>query len=68
MALQKTAYKNTLKQGFIQVLSNPNIENNVEAIAEGLANVIANAGDTFVKTGNAVGTDSDGNSHTLTIE
>ena len=68
MPLQKTIYKNALKQGFIQVFSNPNINNNVEAVAEALANVMADNTEIFVKTGKAVGSDSNGDTHALTIE
>ncbi len=40
MALQKAAYKSALKVGFIQALSNPKTQSNVDAIAEALADVI----------------------------
>ena len=60
MALQKAAYKSALKVGFIQALSNPKTQSNVDAIAEALADVIANAGDIFVKTGTVTGVTSNG--------
>jgi hypothetical protein len=68
MALQKAALKNSLKIGFKQILSNPSIQNNVDQIANQMAILISDNIDVFVKTGNAVGTDSDGNTHALTIE
>ncbi|MDB0601069.1 hypothetical protein PL373_07905 [Tenacibaculum maritimum] len=60
MALNKTALKNRLAQ----ILSNPKTNSNVNAVATELADAI----DEFVKTGSAVGVDSHGDSHNLTIE
>lgn len=55
--------KEQLKAKLIQAFSQPDIESNIETIAEEMANAI----DEFVKTGNAVGTDTNGDGHTLEI-
>ncbi len=68
MALDKTTLKNNLKSGLIQILSNPTIQNNVNTIAEQLAILMSNEIDTYVKTGNATGVDSRGDTHNLNIE
>lgn len=59
MALDKAR----LIEDFIDALTNPSTENNAEAKAIAMANAV----DAFVKTGNAVGTDTNGDGHTLTI-
>ena len=68
MELQKAALKASLKVGMIQIFSNPSTNNNVETIAEQLAELIADKVDVFVKTGKAIGADSGGDAHNLTIE
>jgi len=68
MALQKSVLKNNLKTGLIQILSNPNTQNNVTQIANQLATLISDEVDAFVKTGQAVGSDTGGDTHALTIE
>lgn len=60
MALDKAG----LEAKLIQIFSDPQLESNVEIVAEKLANAI----DEFVKTGNAVGVDSRGDTHNLTIQ
>lgn len=59
MALDKA----TLTAQFIQILGNPLTSSNVAVVATALANAI----DDYVKTGNAIGTDTHGDGHTLTI-
>ncbi|AUS06486.1 hypothetical protein [Pseudotamlana carrageenivorans] len=68
MALNKTALKSELQQGFINIFSDPKTENNVEEVAEQLADLISNKVNDFVKTGSAIGVDSRGDTHNLTIE
>ena len=68
MALVKATLKASLKSGMIQIFSNPQTQGNIQAVAEELSELIANEVDAFVKTGNAVGTDSRGDAHNLTIE
>lgn len=60
MALDKAG----LEAKLMQIFSDPQLESNVEIVAKKLANAI----DEFVKTGNAVGTDSRGDTHNLTIQ
>lgn len=59
MALQKQQLENDI----LLVLKNHSTTNNVETVAKQLANAI----DKYVKTGNATGTDSRGDTHNLTI-
>ena len=59
MALNKAQ----LKADLIAALNDPKTTNNVDAVASALADAI----DSYVKTGNAVGTDSRGDAHNLTI-
>jgi len=68
MALNKTALKNSLKTGLITILSNPQTQNNVNTVAEQLATLLSDKIDVYVKTGNAVGSDSNGDTHALNIE
>lgn len=67
MALQKTALKNGLKTGLIQIFSSPQTQSNVNTIADQLATLLADKIDTYVKTGKATGTDSNGDTHNLPI-
>ncbi len=60
MALDKAALKAKLKQ----ILSDPSITSNVDKVASAFADSI----DEFVKTANAVGSDSNGDGHNLTIQ
>ena len=60
MALNKAG----LTAQLIQILSNPQTTSNVVAVATALADAI----DEYVKTGNAIGVDSHGDSHNLTIQ
>lgn len=59
MALNKTQLVNDLTI----LLSNPSVTSNVNAVAVQLADAI----DSYVKSGNAVGTDSRGDTHSLTL-
>ena len=60
MALNKTGLKTQL----ITILSDPKTTSNITTVATALANAI----DDYVKTGAAVGTDSRGDAHNLTIQ
>lgn len=60
MALDKAGLTTKLKQ----IFSNPKTTSNVDTIATELADAI----DQYVKTGNAIGTDSRGDAHNLTIQ
>lgn len=59
MALNKAQ----LQADLITAFSDPKTTNNVAAVAEALAAAI----DNYVKTANATGTDSHGDSHNLSI-
>ena len=56
--------KDALKAEFVTIFSNPQIINNVEVVAEAMANAI----DEYVKTGKATGADSNGDTHNLTLQ
>ncbi len=60
MAFNKTQLRNDL----IEIFNNPSTEGNVNAVATALANAI----DDYVKTGNAIGTDTNGDTHNLTLQ
>lgn len=60
MALNKAGLRTQL----IDILNNPQTTSNVVAVATALADAI----DTYIKTGNATGTDSRGDIHNLRIE
>lgn len=69
MALQTQILKTAIQQAFIRAFTQPDFnENNAHKIAQELGDDIGAAVDAFVKTGNAVGTDSRGDSHNLTIQ
>ena len=68
MALDKATLKSELKAGFITIFSNPKTSNNVNTVAEQLATLISDKVDVYVKTGKAVGTDTRGDGHNLTIQ
>ncbi len=55
--------KAQLKADLITILSSPNTINNVTDVATALADAI----DAYVKTGNAAGVDSRGDTHNLTL-
>lgn len=59
MALNKAQ----LKADLIAALSDPKTANNVNTVATALADAI----DSYVKTGNAIGMDSRGDAHNLNI-
>lgn len=59
MALNKTQLAASIKIAF----NKANTSNNIDEIANDLASAI----DTYIKTGNAVGVDSRGDSHNLNI-
>lgn len=67
MPLNKTQLKTDLTIGLKQIFSNPSTVNNVDKVAEAMATLIADKMETFVKTGNAVGADSNGATHNLSI-
>jgi hypothetical protein len=67
MALNKTILKTELQAGLITILNNPQTTKNVTVIAEQMATLLADKIDNYVKTGNAVGTDTQGNAHNLKI-
>jgi hypothetical protein len=67
MALNKATLKAELQAGLITILSNPQTTSNVNTIAEQMATLLSDKIDDYVKTGNAVGTDSGGDGHNLTI-
>ncbi len=60
MAFNKTQLRNDL----IEIFNNPSTEGNVNAVATALAEAI----DNYVKTGNAIGTDTNGDTHNLTLQ
>lgn len=68
MAFDKTTLKTALENGLKQIFDSPNTSNNKDAVAEQMAQLIADKVDDYVKTGNAVGTDSNGDTHALTLE
>lgn len=67
MALDKPTLQSTLQTGLTTILNNPQITNNAAIIAAQVATLFANAIDVYVKTGNAVGADTGGDGHNLTI-
>ncbi len=68
MAFNKLVLKNDLKVGLRQIFDNPSIVNNKDAIADAMAQLLSDKIDNYVKQGKAVGTDSHGDTHTLTLE
>jgi hypothetical protein len=68
MAFNKATLKSELETGLKQIFDNPNISNNKDAIAVAMAQLFADKIDDYAKTGNAVGSDTGGDTHTLTLE
>lgn len=60
MAFNKAKLTNDLKG----ILKDPKHTNNADAVAVALADAI----DQYVKTGNAIGVDSHGDTHNLTLQ
>lgn len=67
MPLNKTQLQTDLAAGLKQIFGNPSTTNNVDQVAEAMAALIADKMETFVKTGKAVGADSNGATHNLSI-
>ena len=59
MALNKAK----LRTDLLEILNNPSTVNNVDAVAEALADAI----DSYVRTATATGVDSRGDTHNLSI-
>lgn len=55
MALDKASYESALSAGLKTFLDDADTEKSTQAIADALAGIIADATDTFVKTGTAEG-------------
>lgn len=60
MALDKATLQSELEAGFIDIFNRPNIDNNIQSIAQEMAELIANKVDVYVKTGKVTGTISNG--------
>lgn len=60
MALDKAGLKNDLKS----IFNNASTDSNIDEVAEQMANAF----EKFVKTGKAIGVDSRGDTHNLTIQ
>lgn len=60
MALDKATLQTELEAGFIEIFNRPNIDNNIQSIAQEMAELIADKVDVYVKTGKVTGTISNG--------
>ena len=60
MALDKATLQTELETGFKEIFNRPNVDNNIQSIAQEMAQLIADKVDVYVKTGKVTGTISNG--------